>query len=95
MLELKSNQPPGHQKQVFPSSSSGKVEESLEALQRSDRSLDNLIGMEVWSIAKTMDDFYPGFWNQFMLNRRLAMKQFMQQKQRHRKSTEIFPENHD
>lgn len=59
----------------------------IEELQRVDRSLYNLMGMEVWSIAKTMDDLYPGFWNQFMSNRRLSLKQFLQQKQAHRLSS--------
>ena len=85
MLELKSRQldQPKYQP-IQQSPIPAKIEEELEALHRSDRSLHNLMGMEVWAIAKTMDEVYPGFWNQFMENRRLAFKQFMEQKQAHR-----------
>lgn len=52
----------------------------LETLQQSDRSFYNLMAMEVWSIAKTMDGLLPGFWSRFMSHRQIALKQFMQQK---------------
>lgn len=52
----------------------------LETLQKSDRSFYNLMAMEVWSIAKTMDGLLPGFWSRFMSHRQTALKQFMQQK---------------
>ncbi len=52
----------------------------LETLQQSDRSFYNLMAMEVWSIAKTMDGLLPGFWSRFMSHRQVALKQFMQQK---------------
>lgn len=58
-----------------------KIHEQLEALHRSDRYLDSLMRVEVWAIAKTMDTLYPGFWNQFMENRRIAFKHLMEQKQ--------------
>jgi len=82
MLELSLNQSPEPKKPVLLDAHSlVNISQGIEDLHRSDRSLDNLIGMEVWAIAKTMDDLYPGFWHQFMINRRQAMKQFMQQKQ--------------
>lgn len=56
------------------------LDEWLEKLRRADRSFYNIMAMEVWSIAKTMDDMIPGFWNRFMINRRLAMKQFVEKK---------------
>ena len=85
MLDLKYSQPPKIQSQtVLESVPSGNVKQRLEDLQRADRSLYKMIGMEVWSIAKTMDDLYPGFWNQFMANRQLAMKNYLEQKQAHR-----------
>lgn len=82
MLELKYSQStkPHHQT-VIHSTTEASLQDKLEALQRADRSLAKMIGMEVWSIAKTMDDLSPGFWNQFMSNRRLAMKNFLEQKQ--------------
>lgn len=82
MLELQFNQPPEPKNQVVPDAQTlGNIAQHLEELQKCDRSLDNLIGMEIWSITKTMDDYYPGFWHKFMANRRQSMKQFMQQKQ--------------
>jgi hypothetical protein len=54
----------------------------IEALKRADRHLFNLMAMEAWSIAKTMDDIFPGFWHRFMTNRRLAMQQFQQMKKK-------------
>lgn len=82
MLELNVYQPPEPQKQLVPDAQTlVNIAQHLEELQKSDRSLHNLIGMEIWSITKTMDDLYPGFWHKFMINRRQSMKQFMQQKQ--------------
>lgn len=64
------------------------IDQWLETLRRSDRSLYNMMALEVWSIAKTMDGLLPGFWNRFMENRRLSLEQFMQQRktQDHRKN---------
>ncbi|MGA9382641.1 MAG: hypothetical protein WBV73_28095 [Phormidium sp.] len=82
MLELNVYQPPEPKNPVVPDSQTlVNIARHLEELQKSDRSLHNLIGMEIWSITKTMDDLYPGFWHKFMENRRQSMKQFMQQKQ--------------
>jgi len=61
--------------------SSMNFEQWIEALKSSDRLFYNMMAIEVWSIAKTMDSLFPGFWNRFMANRRLALKQFMKQKQ--------------
>lgn len=58
-------------------------EQWLEVLQKSDRSFYNLMAMEVWSIAKTMDGLLPGFWTRFMSHRQTALKQFLQHKQAH------------
>ncbi len=87
MLELKSRQVDKSEEQSVTEASESEtdLQQRVEELQRADRSLYNLMGMEVWAIAKTMDDIYPGFWHQFMENRRIACKQFMeQQKQAHR-----------
>lgn len=53
-------------------------EQWLEGLRRFDRSLYNLMALEVWSIAQTMDSLTPGFWNRFMENRQVAVRQFIQ-----------------
>lgn len=78
MLELKLHQPPEPKNQVVSDSQTlVNIAQHLEELQKSDRSLQSLIGMEIWSITKTMDDLYPGFWHKFMINRRQSMKQFI------------------
>lgn len=82
MLQLNVYQPPEPKKQVVPDTRTlVNIAQHLEELEKSDRSLNSLIGMEIWSITKTMDDLYPGFWHKFMANRRQSMKQLMQQKQ--------------
>nr|WP_290223076.1 hypothetical protein [Trichocoleus desertorum] len=58
-------------------------EQWLKLLQKSDRSFYNLMAMEVWSIAKTMDGLLPGFWTRFMSHRQTALKQFLQHKHSH------------
>jgi hypothetical protein len=69
-------------------------EQWLEVLQKSDRSFYNLMAMEVWSIAKTMDGLLPGFWTRFMSHRQTALKQFIQHKHAHpdTESTPSTPE---
>lgn len=54
------------------------IDQWLEGLRRFDRSLYNLMALEVWSIAQTMDNLTPGFWNRFMENRQAAVRQFIQ-----------------
>ncbi len=39
------------------------LDQWLEKLRRSNRAFYNIMAMEVWSIAKTMDDLVPGFWD--------------------------------
>lgn len=56
------------------------LEQWIEALKSSDRLFNKTMAIEVWAIAKTMDDLFPGFWNRFMANRRAALKQFINQK---------------
>jgi hypothetical protein len=57
------------------------IDQWLETLRRSDQSLYNMMALEVWSIAKTMDGLLPGFWSRFMLNRQISLQQFIQQRQ--------------
>ena len=53
------------------------VEQWLESLRRNDRTFYNMMAMEVWSIAKSMDTLIPGFWSKFMENRQLAVQNFV------------------
>lgn len=57
------------------------IDEWLDTLRRSDRSFYNLMALEVWSIAKTMDGLVPGFWSRFMANRRVSLQQFLKQRE--------------
>lgn len=68
------------------------IEQWIETLRRSDRSLYNMMALEVWSIAKTMDGLIPGFWTRFMANRQVSLQQFIQQrKAQHEKSDPPSP----
>ena len=57
------------------------IEQWLESLRRTDRTFYNMMAMEVWSIAKSMDTLIPGFWSKFMENRQLAVKKFVNDRQ--------------
>lgn len=70
--------PPGEEVSTFERED---VLQWLEQLRNSDRSLYNLMALEVWSIAQTMDNLIPGFWNRFMENRQLALQEFLAQRQ--------------
>lgn len=52
--------------------------EQINALKREDETLNNILAVDVWALAKTMDEFQPGFWSAFMKNRDQALKRFME-----------------
>lgn len=54
-----------------------RVMEQLKSLQQEDETLHSIFAVDVWALAKTMDEFYPGFWSAFMKNREKAFKKFM------------------
>jgi hypothetical protein len=56
------------------------IEAWLQKLRRSDRAFYNIMAMEVWSLAKSMDSLLPGFWSRFMENRRVAMQEFVERR---------------
>ncbi len=51
--------------------------EQLNTLQQEDETLFNILAVDVWALAKTMDEFQPGFWAEFMKNREQALKRFI------------------
>ncbi len=51
--------------------------EQLNVLKREDEHLYNILAVDVWALAKTMDEFQPGFWAAFMKNREKALKRFI------------------
>jgi hypothetical protein len=53
--------------------------EQLDSLKREDEMLYNILAVDIWAIAKTMDEFQPGFWAAFMTNREQAIKRFIEE----------------
>jgi hypothetical protein len=51
--------------------------EQLNSLKQDEETLYNIWAVDVWALAKTMDEFQPGFWAAFMKNREKALKRFM------------------
>lgn len=51
--------------------------EQLNSLKQEDETLYNILAVDVWALAKTMDEFQPGFWSAFMKNREKALKKFI------------------
>lgn len=51
--------------------------EQINSLKREDETLYNILAVDVWALAKTMDEFHPGFWTAFMKNREKALKRFI------------------
>jgi hypothetical protein len=53
------------------------VIEQINSLKREDERLYNILAIDVWALAKTMDEYQPGFWAAFMQNREKALKRFL------------------
>jgi hypothetical protein len=73
-------QDPERQGSAAPPPSLMSIEEWLDKLRSSDRAFYNIMAMEVWSLAKSMDAIVPGFWSRFMVNRRDAMQEFVERR---------------
>lgn len=56
------------------------IKQLIASIQDSQHLLYKMINLEAWALAETMDHFLPGFWSRFLENRRLSLKQFLQQK---------------
>jgi len=52
------------------------VLDQINSLRREDETLYNILAVDVWALAKTMDEFQPGFWSEFMKNREQALRRF-------------------
>jgi hypothetical protein len=55
----------------------GSLIEQLNSLKREDEMLHNILAVDIWALAKTMDEYQPGFWAAFMKNREQALKRFI------------------
>jgi hypothetical protein len=53
------------------------VLDQINSLRREDETLYNILAVDVWALAKTMDEFQPGFWSEFMKNREQSLRRFM------------------
>ena len=51
--------------------------DKINSLKREDERLYNILAVDVWALAQTMDEFQPGFWAAFMKNRDKALKRFL------------------
>jgi len=80
MPEFKFNQLPEQKNSAAESPENQKVAQQLENLKRSHSQRHQLTNLEIWALVSTMDDFIPGFWSRFMLNRQVAFKEFLEQK---------------
>ncbi|MEG4802526.1 hypothetical protein QUB63_15610 [Microcoleus sp. ARI1-B5] len=54
------------------------VDEMLTKIQRSHAYYYKVMNLEVWALVETLDGLFPGAWGQFMTNRQVAVKQFLQ-----------------
>jgi hypothetical protein len=53
------------------------VLQQIHSLRKEDETLSNILAIDIWALAKTMDEFQPGFWSEFMKNRQQSLKRFM------------------
>lgn len=60
----------------------------INSLKQEDERLYNILAVDVWALAKTMDEFQPGFWAAFMKNREKALKKFMADTIKNKQTTE-------
>ncbi len=58
-------------------SEKGSVTDQIELLKKEDETLYNILAVDVWALAKTAEEFRPGFWVVFMKNWEKALKRFM------------------
>jgi hypothetical protein len=56
---------------------SEEVLQQINSLRKEDETLYNILAVDVWALAKTMDEFQPGFWSEFMKNREQSLRRFM------------------
>lgn len=54
------------------------VDEMLTKIQHSHGFYYKVMNLEVWALVETLDGLFPGAWGQFMTNRQVAVKQFLQ-----------------
>ena len=56
-----------------------RIQRQLNALKEQDETLHNVLAVDIWALAKTIDEFQPGFWAEFMKTRDKALRRFLQE----------------
>jgi hypothetical protein len=64
------------------------VDEMLTRIKHSHGLYCKVMNLEVWALVETLDRVFPGAWGQFMTNRQLAVKQFLQRERDRSSSVE-------
>ncbi|MEG4535274.1 hypothetical protein [Microcoleus sp. D2_18a_D3] len=54
------------------------IDEILTSIQHSHSFYYQVMNLEVWALVETLDGMFPGAWGQFMANRQVAVKQFLE-----------------
>lgn len=65
-----------------------KLLEQINTLKCEDERMYNILAIDVWALAKTMDEFKPGFWGAFMKNREKALKRFLAESAKNKTDTD-------
>jgi hypothetical protein len=65
-----------------------KLLEQINTLRCEDERMYNILAIDVWALAKTMDEFQPGFWGAFMKNREKALKRFLAESAKNKPDTD-------
>ncbi len=63
----------------------------INSLKKENERLYNILAIDVWALAKTMDEFHPGFWAAFMKNRDKALKKFMADTIKNKQKNDSIP----
>jgi len=76
---------PPHESSIFPENlpdpkllPTVEVDEMLTKIQHSHGYYYKLMNLEIWALVETLDGMFPGAWGQFMTNRQVAVKQFLE-----------------
>ncbi|GGA47001.1 hypothetical protein [Okeania sp. KiyG1] len=63
------------------------IDELLTQLKHSHELYYKMLNLEIFALVETLEQFFPGAWSQFMANRQVSMKQFLQHYQSRRAQT--------
>ncbi|MBW3587548.1 MAG: hypothetical protein KY448_17430 [Cyanobacteria bacterium 0813] len=66
------------------------IDEILTSIQHSHSFYYKVMNLEVWALVETLDGVFPGAWGQFMTNRQVAVKQFLE-RDRHPTNCAVDP----